>query len=84
VTRIINEPAERLRSMSWRITGAGVGQQVRWILDQALAAERRATVERIRDLLGLPHTEKHTMDSGPQCQVCTGDWLEDQFQELGR
>jgi hypothetical protein len=43
-----NEAAERLRAMSHREVGGGVGDQIRVALDLALAAERRVTVERIR------------------------------------
>jgi len=48
-----NEAAERLRAISRREVGGGVGGQIRVALDLALAAERRATVERIEEAYGL-------------------------------
>lgn len=77
-----NEAAERLDSLINRWTAFAVRNSVREAAKEALAAERRATVERMRALLGLPHTDEHGWDSGPLCQGCTGDWLEEEFEKV--
>lgn len=52
-TQTRNEAAERLRSISKREVGGGVGDQIRVALDLALAAERRVTVERIDKVVAM-------------------------------
>ena len=67
-TTMTNEAAERLRTVAYGTDVLGEAEYQRDI-DQALAAERRATVERIRERTGI--IPEYTGDVQPVLEAFT-------------